>query len=223
MADRPSPLVVAVVLGAAFLLLSGRARASARGDSGDPNAPGPLPNFSWDPNVNADNTAAASPMQLEPSAQLAAWLKAKESLLLDKTDLGDGGFTIGWGHFEARGSKAAAAMPDSITQSDADALFSDGPVPAWVSQSSPDLDARGAAVVRKYVNVPLTQNQFDALTSLAYNLSQTSFAQIADAVNQGAGIDPIAYNFVRAGTQFEAGLTARRNAEVAMFESGVYA
>jgi GH24 family phage-related lysozyme (muramidase) len=58
--------------------------------------------------------------------------------------------------------------------------------------------------------------------SLAYNLSQKSFAAIADSVNQGQGIDPIALNFVRAGSKFEAGLTDRRRAEIAMFNSAAY-
>ena len=73
----------------AYLLFSSSAQASARGDSGDPNAPGPVPDMTADPSVNADNPDAYPADQLTPSPALVSWLQAKESLLTTKTDLGD--------------------------------------------------------------------------------------------------------------------------------------
>lgn len=206
------PLIALAALGAGlFFALSSSAQASARGDTGDPNAPGPAPDTNADPSVNMDNPNALPPDQLEPSPELLDFLKAWEgTVLLTKTDLGDGGYTIGWGHFEPTGSSAAAAMPDTITPEQADMIFAQ------------DVETRAVLNVRRYVFVPLLQQQFDALTSLAFNLSPASFSTIAEQVNAGNSIDPVAYNYVRAGTQFETGLRRRRDAEVAMWASATY-
>jgi lysozyme len=207
-------------LGVLGLFLVARASASeptGYGDTGSPDDPGPPPLQPSSADLfNADNVDAQPVESLSPSPQLIAWLKGKESLSLSKYTLGDGGVTIGYGHYEPFGPKADA-LPAQITQAQAEQMFAD------------DLQARAVVWVQKYVFVPLTQNQFDALVSLAYNLSPHSFSQIADSVNNGNGIGDAAtqtgpaYDYIRAGTNLEAGLRARRNAEVAMFDSGNYA
>jgi lysozyme len=73
--------------------------------------------------------------------------------------------------------------------------------------------------VRAYVTAELTQPQFDALVSMAYNLSPRSFRTIADAVNRGDDPEAAALRFVRAGTNLERGLRNRRAAELAMFRA----
>jgi lysozyme len=209
-AKLPPAALVAIGVGALLLLSSKRSAAAVRGDTGDPNAAGPQPSINWDPTVNADNPNAWAVEGLDPSAQFVAWLKTTEGFLAQKTYLGDGGATIGYGHYEPAGPRADA-LPDTITEPEGEQLL------------LKDIAERAVAPVRRYVNVPLTQNQFDAMLSLAYNLSAASFAQIADSVNRGEGLDPIVFNYVRAGSQFETGLTHRREREIAMFNAGIYA
>jgi lysozyme len=83
---------------------------------------------------------------------------------------------------------------------------------------------RGYKWVRLYVSVPVTQNQFDALTHIAYNMSPKGFKRFADAVNAGEGIDQIADDSVFwVAANFQNGIRARRAQEVALFNDGVYA
>lgn len=206
----PAAVLAAIGLGALFILYPKTASATVRGDSGDPNAAGPQPSSSWNPGVNFANPDAMMPDQLAPSDALIAWLKGREGFLATKTYLGDGGATLGYGHYEPSGPRADA-LPATISQADAQALL------------VLDIQVRAVANVQRYINVPVTQNQYDALVSLAFNLSATAFSHIADAVNAGQGLDPVIFSYVRAGTAFEAGLTARRNAELAMFDSATYA
>ena len=67
------------------------------------------------------------------------------------------GWSIGYGHF------MGAKTMDNITQAQADTLLASDTV--WVS-----------AALSKYVKVPLTQNQHDALFSFIYNVGATNFA-----------------------------------------------
>lgn len=203
MADRKFALLAAaaVAAGIAALFVSRDAKASTgRGDNGDPDSPA----------IGAANMPTPLTASLQPSTSLVAWLKGKEGLSLKKYNLGDGGATIGYGHFEPSGPKADA-LPDEITQDQADQLFAS------------DVQARGSDIVKAYVTVDLSQNEFDALTSLAFNLSRSAFSQIAMAVNSGQPLDPLIYTWTRPGTALEAGLRARRDAELAMFVSGTYA
>jgi lysozyme len=211
--------VVLAGLGLLGVVLAVRATASepsGRGDLVDPDLPGPPPVA---PGTAAFNVGAldAYPVEaLTPSPQLIAWLKGREKLSLVKYTLGDGGVTIGYGHYEPFGPRADA-LPDQVTEPQAAAMFLD------------DLQHRAVDQVVKYVMVPLTQNEFDAVVSLAFNLSPHAFSTIADSVNNGQGIGDAAtqtgaaYNYVRAGTDLEHGLRARRDLEVAMFTQGTYA
>lgn len=155
------------------------------------------------------NARRFSPSMMVASEELATWLRAKEKFVGKKYELGDGGVTIGYGWFEPY--SRAHLMPDTISEPDARAKFYE------------HLESRGSQWVRLYVLVPLTQNEFDALTSMAYNLSPQSFRRIADALNRGEDWRAVAFEFTRPGTDLERGLINRRNAEIAMFEQGVYA
>jgi lysozyme len=143
-----------------------------------------------------------------PSEELRDMLKRREQLRLERYNLGDGGWTIGYGHWDSNINN----VPARITLDDAEALF------------DRDLYDRGYKWVRLYVSVPVTQNQFDALTHIAYNMSPKGFKRFADAVNAGEGIDQIADDSVFwVAANFQNGIRARRAQEVALFNDGVYA
>lgn len=151
-----------------------------------------------------------SPQLMAPSQELASWLRKKESFSATKYDLGDGGVTIGYGWFEPH--RRAHLMPNTISEPDARDIF------------YRQLEERGARWVREYVRVPLTQNEFDAFTSMAYNLKPSSFMRIASALNNGDDWRAVALEFVRPDRpELTRGLINRRNAEIAMFDQGVYA
>lgn len=129
-------------------------------------------------------------------------LKQREGLKLSRYRLGDGGWTIGYGRYYPDSGPAAPAAIDLDTAE------------RWFTE---DLVARGEKWVKLYVSVPVTQNQFDALVSMAYNLRPSSFKRIAEAVNQGRDPTPIAMEYTRPGTNLERGLIARRNEELSIF------
>lgn len=135
-----------------------------------------------------------------------AAIKSAEGLRLTRYYLGDGMATIGYGH-----AGSTANIPATCTQAQADAWFEG------------DIESRAARWVRLYVTVPLYQNQFDALCSIAYNMSPHSFKKFADQVNAGNGIDGIAQDSVSwVPASLQNGIQNRRNNEMAMFDSGVY-
>ncbi len=97
--------------------------------------------------------------------------------------LGDGGFTIGFGFFVpySEGNKWAKG----ITWEDAERLIREK-VPAYEDQ------------VKKYINVPLTQVEFDALTMMAYNLGGFSKAtSIINDINGDAGFEKLQRDWMR--------------------------
>ncbi len=120
-------------------------------------------------------------------------------------------WTIGWGNtFYANG--APVKRNDTITQSEADKLFSD------VLRS---FEEKVLASVR----VPLNENQLGALTSFAYNCGIGNLKSSTLLKDLNAG------NFEKAADEFKkwnksagkelAGLTARRAKEAFLFEKGV--
>lgn len=146
--------------------------------------------------------------QMEPSADLLAMLKRGEALRLTPYRLGDGGSTLGYGRYFPDGGPTP---PAQISADTAEQWFAD------------DVEQRGARWVRTYVTAPLSQNQFDALVSMAFNLRPSSFRTIADAVNAGDDPEDAALRYVRAGTNLEAGLRNRRAREIALYREGTYA
>ena len=135
-------------------------------------------------------------------------LKQREGCKLQRYRLGDGGWTIGYGRYYPDGG---ALPPESIDQGTANAWF------------DVDLADRGEKWVKLYISVPISQNQFDALTSMAYNLRPSSFKNIADAVNAGQDPTPVAMQYTRPGTNLERGLIARREDELGIFNGTMQA
>lgn len=111
-------------------------------------------------------------------------------------------WTIGWGH-------TLGVVPyQTCSQADAD---------AWFVQ---DTQAAVNAVAR-HVDIALTQNKFDALVSLCFNIGQGSFASstlLKDLNNNdttNAAQQFLVWNHTN-GVE-NAGLTRRREAERALF------
>ncbi|GAC1611091.1 MAG: hypothetical protein NVS3B3_21440 [Aquirhabdus sp.] len=154
-------------------------------------------------------SATGAPLQdMQTSDQMKDTLKRRESLRLTRYNLGDGGWTIGYGHFERDISK----VPETISQAQADDMFDS------------DIVNRAEKWVKLYVTVPLTQNEFDALVSIAYNMSPQSFKKFANEVNAGNGIASIAETSIGwVADKFKNGIRNRRNEEIAIFDNGLYA
>jgi lysozyme len=163
--------------------------------------------FVYGDNPVPENNELFYPKDLAPSAQLLDMLKQSEGLSLVRYELGDGGYTIGYGRY----FPMHRPPPVRISQETADNWFFE------------DVETKGAANVRQYVNVPLLQQQFDALVHMAFNLSPRSFRQIAGAVNRGEDPESYALRFVLVGSDLERGLRNRRAKEMALYRYGEYA
>jgi lysozyme len=113
--------------------------------------------------------------------------------------------TIGVGH------TLGVKLGDTITQDQADEFL------------RADLEDAEYAV-NKYVTVPLTQGQFDSLTSFVFNLGAGAFKGSTLLADLNAGhYDDAADQLLRwnrAGGQVLAGLTKRRISERCMFLTG---
>jgi lysozyme len=126
---------------------------------------------------------------------------------LNAYDDGFGNITIGWGH--NLGNVSKNQVP-SISKSQAEEML------------AKDLE-EAAGFVRRNVAAPLSQYQFDALTSLTFNAGANAVykTNLFKAVNEG--------NFETAAKLFpttlvganQGGLQIRRSEETAMFQSGV--
>ena len=110
--------------------------------------------------------------------------------------------TIGYGHTQG------ATMGQTCTQAEAD---------AWLAE---DL-ATAEQAVSRLVKVPLTQNQFDALVSLCYNIGQGNFAEstVLRLLNAGSiqGSAEAILMWNKTGGVINPGLMRRREAEKALF------
>lgn len=115
-----------------------------------------------------------------------------------------GVWTIGYGH------TADVKEGDSIDQEAAEAFLIE------------DLEKFEQAVMR-LVEVPLTQQQFDALVSWTFNLGAGNLAEstLLRKLNnyQYAEVPEQMMRWVRAGGQVLDGLVRRRAAEAAMFQN----
>ena len=160
-------------------------------------------------NTITESVSGPGPVsELYTSGAMLAMLRDRERLVMTPYNLGDGGWTVGYGHFE----RNRESLPVLNSRADAEALFAQ------------DVQERGEKWVKLYVKVPVTQNQFDALVSIAFNMSPQSFKKFADAVNNGEGIDAIADRSVSwVADKFKNGIANRRYAEKQVFNSGVYA
>jgi lysozyme len=140
--------------------------------------------------------------EMKPSSACRALVRQFEGCKLQAYLCPAGIPTIGVGH--TRGVK----IGDRCTVQQAD---------VWLSQ---DLEDAGAAVAM-LVRVPLTQGQFDALTSFVFNLGARRLAEstlliMLNKRNYKAAADQFS-RWVYAGSQKLPGLVARRGAEAALF------
>ncbi|MDX2054440.1 MAG: RHS repeat-associated core domain-containing protein [Polyangiaceae bacterium] len=124
--------------------------------------------------------------------------------------------TIGYGHLVHHGpidGTESAEFQAGISHARAKEIFMN------------DLQPRSQAV-SSLVKVPVTQRQFDALTSLAYNIGTGAFAKSAVLQNLNAGnYQQAAASFAlynKAGGQVNQGLVFRRAREAAVFNGGSY-
>lgn len=136
-------------------------------------------------------------------------LMATESYAPTPYKLEDGTtYTWGYGHH----GTPSEIPPGYISKADAVLLFKQ------------DVKQRAEDVVKLYVSVPLTQNQFDALVSIAFNMSPRSFRLFAAQVNAGNGIDGIANESVSwVNPKYTNGIRNRRNLEMKIYDTGAYA
>lgn len=118
----------------------------------------------------------------------------------------DGALHIGYGHKIGAGDGLSASSV--LTQAQADALL------------RRDLASVYVPAVRSAVKVPLSQGQFDALTSLCYNIGPGNFAgsQVVKSLNAGDthGALQAFNNWTKAGGNPTA-LASRRSAEQQLF------
>lgn len=111
-----------------------------------------------------------------------------------------GDWTIGYGHK----LKDGESFPRGVTQDQARALL---------------VKDVGFAEDRVNRNITrsLTQSQFDALVSLAYNLTTRSWLAAASRINAGEPGSTVFARYVYAGGTKLAGLVSRRNTEIALY------
>lgn len=131
-----------------------------------------------------------------------ALIKAFEGLKLNAYRCAAGVWTIGYGH------TLGVNPGDTLTEQAADLFLRQD---AAVAEAS----------VNRYVNVPLTQNQFNALVSFVFNLGSGNFrnSTLLKKLNagdyQGAGEELL--RWVRAGDTTLPGLVRRRAVEKTLF------
>ncbi|NJL51409.1 MAG: lysozyme [Hydrococcus sp. SU_1_0] len=129
-------------------------------------------------------------------------IKGFEGLRLNAYQCSAGKWTIGYGHTKT------AKSGQCITHSQALRLLTE------------DV-AQFEQAVRTTVQVPLTQNQFDALVSFCYNVGSTAFrnSHLVSALNRGyySMAAKELYRWVFAGKVKIPGLVRRREQEYALF------
>lgn len=126
--------------------------------------------------------------------------------------------TIGYGHLVTAQEQASnsiliggVAVPLSrpLSQTEVDTLLRQ------------DLDTKAEYYVRKFVKVPLTQSQFDALTSFTYNLGggRLQKSDILEQLNKGnySEVPNLLLQYVYAKGRVLRGLVTRREAEASWF------
>ena len=145
-------------------------------------------------------------MTLEISPRGLVSLAAHEGVALNTYPDIKGVLTIGVGHTSMAGPPDPALVTEEITIERALEIF------------DKDLD-KYEKEVRDVVNVPLTQNQFDALVSFHFNTGGISKAMLTKALNEG--------DYELAGRRFmgwlkPAAIRGRREDEQRLFMKGVY-
>jgi lysozyme len=120
--------------------------------------------------------------------------------------------TIGWGFtYSSKDFVTVAKYSKGITDAEADQLFAE--------RVAQDVNA-----IKSGVKVRLTQNQFDALVSLRYNVGPLSGTNLLKKLNAGdyIGASEEIMGWVYQNGKFLNGLYKRRAAEQQMYVNGVY-
>lgn len=141
---------------------------------------------------------------MQPSPAAITLVKASEGLRLEAYQDGRGTWTIGWGHIDG----VQEGM--TITEQQAEKFL------------AADLAVAGNAVLA-LVKVPLTQQQFDALTDFTFNEGQehlrvSTLLRLLNAKQYQAAAAQFKY-WNLAGGKVEPGLMTRRAAEATLFLS----
>jgi len=146
-------------------------------------------------------------MKTSPNGR--SFIEAFEGKFLHTYDDGTGVLTIGYGHTSAAGPPAVY-RGQTITDAQCDDIL------------ATDLAAVERNVER-YIKVPMTQPQFDALVSFDFNTGSLAKSSIDDKINAGNSSAAMAtlLQYDHAGGRQMAGLTRRRHAEVLMFNGNV--
>jgi spore coat assembly protein SafA len=149
------------------------------------------------------STRSQSPSGMSMSDKGVKMLEGFEGLRLDAYQDSGGVWTIGYGH------TGNVSPGEHITQQQAEQYLKSDV--GWAQDA-----------VRKNVHVPLTQNQFDALTSLTYNLGAHGYSTLLNHLNSGnyaqAQKDFSMYVHDSKGNVLQ-GLVNRRNEEAQLFGS----
>lgn len=110
------PLIIAGMAAAALLLLKSSGSSADQQDEGIMDAA----QTTLDQTLGA--MAGAGPIDdMKTSQNMLDMLKRRESLSLSRYELGDGGYTWGYGHY----SKSPHALPPIITRARAESIFAD--------------------------------------------------------------------------------------------------
>lgn len=141
--------------------------------------------------------------EVEPSANCIALIKQFEGCRLSTYQDSVGIPTIGYGH------TAGVVLGSTISQEEAE----------WFLKTDLRLVAKA---VRKLLQVPVNQNQFDALCCFSFNVGVGNLAKstLLKQINNG-NINKASEEFLKwnkAGGVELKGLTSRRKAEKALFE-----
>jgi lysozyme len=147
-------------------------------------------------------------------------IKSHEQLKLRGYDIGDGMITIGWGHAERKG-RSKYKVGQAITKRQADRLFDQ------------DIKTVESAIKRRLKawrddghDVPLSQEMYDALVSVAFNkgaagLFSTKFMKHLKKGDYEAAGKAIEHEYNQRRVRKFGGIVKRRKDESLLFLSGL--
>jgi lysozyme len=147
-------------------------------------------------------------MKTSPNGR--AFIEAFEGKYLHAYDDGTGVITIGYGHTNLAGVPPRVFAGQTISELQADQILAD-------DLSTVEKD------VERFIRVPMTQAQFDALVSFHFNTGALGKSTIDNKFNIGDinGAMQTLLMYDHAGGRQMAGLTRRRKAERLMFLGNV--
>ncbi len=132
-------------------------------------------------------------------------------------DLGDGMYTIGYGHAEPKSKGKPKTYPNGITKDEAKDLM------------KKDLSSYEKGVQDAFGDAWLSQNQFDALVSVCYNRGVSGFknSNMKSSFDKAKDATSVENVFLKAHglsntSKFYKGIQNRRNKEAKMFNKDTY-